>query len=146
MHSRRLHGAEIHSTRVSFCIINQSDYDPGGDRTRDQWYRNCMPYHKATAAVVLARKLGTFILYIFIPRSVNEQLSQVQVPLGGREIGQGAPILRILLPTYFKPCLALHCIHVMSCHVIFIYMGIWRRNAWYLNAQLWLASSLVVTN
>ena len=70
MHSCRLHGAEIHSTRVLFCIIDQSDYDPGRDRTRAQWYRSCTPYHKATAAVGVVGELGTFILYIFIPRSV----------------------------------------------------------------------------
>ena len=60
------------STRVLFFICNQSEYDPGRDRTRDQWYRSWTFYHKATAAVGLGGKFGKFILYIFIPRSVNE--------------------------------------------------------------------------
>ena len=45
-------------------------YDPGRDRSTDQWYRSRKPYHKATAAVGVVGELGTFILYIFIPRSV----------------------------------------------------------------------------
>ena len=61
-------------------------------------------------------------------------------PSGGGGLGKPC-CLRSMLTTCsrltFEPCLALHCIHVMSCHVIFIYMGIRRRNAWYLNAQLW---------
>ena len=124
MHSCRLHGAEIHSTRVLFCIINQSDYDPGRDRTRDQWYRSCTPYHKATAAVVLARKLGTFILYIFIPRSVKNSCHRFKSPWG---VGKSAKVRRFYASSS-QPILslALPCIAFMSCHVMsFLYIWVY---------------------
>ena len=72
MCSRRLHGAEYFSREFVFFIFNQSRYDPGRDRSRDQWYRSWMPYRKATAAVGFKGELSKFLLYIFIPSFVKE--------------------------------------------------------------------------
>ena len=70
---------QILSTWIWFFIFNQSDCDPGRDRSGYQWYSSQTPYRKATATVGVGGELGTFILYIFIPRSVTSKTQNVCV-------------------------------------------------------------------
>ena len=99
---------QILSTRIRFFICNQFSYDPRRDRSTDQWYRSRKPYHKATAAIGVVGELGTFILYIFIPRSVTSKTRSVCV------MGQQA---------FF--CL---CTHERAAHVVLTDFWLYNNN------------------